>query len=88
MFDKNVFLNFQKLAGLWLIGEVVNHVCFYESSNIGIVTIYHAFCIFLPKTRSQYEEYAIGFILDINNHDRDEFIIIIDVLSRMPSCCC
>ena len=32
MFEKkNVFLNFQKLAGLWLVGEVDNHVAVYGS---------------------------------------------------------
>ena len=25
------FLNFEKLAGLWLVGEVDNHVAIYES---------------------------------------------------------
>ena len=42
MFKKNVF---QKLAGLWLVGEVVNHVGLYGSkvaegcqhSNVGLV---------------------------------------------------
>ena len=45
---KNVFQNFQKLAGLWLVGEVgevVNHLCFTDlrrpriarGSNIGLV---------------------------------------------------
>ena len=28
-FKKNVFLNFQKLPGLWLVGEVDNHVVIY-----------------------------------------------------------
>ena len=32
MFEKNiVFLNLQKLAGLWLVGEVDNHVAIYGS---------------------------------------------------------
>ena len=26
-----LFFNFQKLAGLWLVGEVDNHVAIYES---------------------------------------------------------
>ena len=28
---KNVLYNFQKLAGLWLVGEVDNHVAIYGS---------------------------------------------------------
>ena len=31
MFEKNFFLNFQMLAGLWLVGEVDNHVAIYGS---------------------------------------------------------
>ena len=31
-FEKNVvFFNFQKLAGLWLVGEMDNHVAIYGS---------------------------------------------------------
>ena len=43
---ENVFFNFQKLAGLWLVGEVDNHVAIYGSkvancfrrSNVGLVS--------------------------------------------------
>ena len=31
MEKKEVFLNFQKLAGLWFVGEVENHVAIYGS---------------------------------------------------------
>ena len=31
VWKKNVFLNYQKLAGLWLVGEVDNHVAIYGS---------------------------------------------------------
>ena len=30
---KNVFWNFRKLAGLWLVGEVDNHVAIYGSKG-------------------------------------------------------
>ena len=31
MFEKKKILNLQKLAGLWLVGEVDNHVAIYGS---------------------------------------------------------
>ena len=31
MFEIFFFFNFQKLAGLWLVGEVDNHVAIYRS---------------------------------------------------------
>ena len=30
-FEKNFFFNFRKLAGLWLVGEVDDHVAIYGS---------------------------------------------------------
>ena len=44
-FEKNVFQNFQKLAGLWLVGEEINHLYFMDlrrprvarRSNVGLV---------------------------------------------------